>query len=129
MTIWTSIGRGQSFYLFFKKGDKTGLVITGEHHFCQLRTKFYPANFLSRLTPISKEIIWDHQCGSRCNRLPHYHIFCFRQTVENQWEYNETVHQLLIDFKKTYDSVISEMCNTLTEFGLPITLVMVIKCD
>jgi hypothetical protein len=56
-------------------------------------------------------------------------IFFFRQKVENQWEYNEAVHQLLIDFKKTYDSVIREMCNTLTEFGLPMTLVMVIKCD
>jgi hypothetical protein len=26
------------------------------------------------------------------------------------WEYNETVHQLFIDFKKAYDSVRREVC-------------------
>jgi hypothetical protein len=25
--------------------------------------------------------------------------------MEKKWEYNETVHQLVIDFKKAYDSV------------------------
>jgi hypothetical protein len=27
------------------------------------------------------------------------------QLLEEKWEYNETVHQLLIDFKKASDSV------------------------
>jgi hypothetical protein len=41
-----------------------------------------------------------------------------------KWEYNETVHQLFIDFKKVYDSVRKEILyNILTEFGVPIRLI------
>jgi hypothetical protein len=36
-------------------------------------------------------------------------IFCIRQILEKKWEYNETVHQLFVDFKKTYDSVRREI--------------------
>jgi hypothetical protein len=36
-------------------------------------------------------------------------IFCIRQILEKKWEYNETVHQLFIDFKKAYDSVRREV--------------------
>jgi hypothetical protein len=32
-----------------------------------------------------------------------------RQILEKRWEYNETVHQLFIDFKKVYDSVRREV--------------------
>jgi hypothetical protein len=40
------------------------------------------------------------------------------------WECNETVHQLFIDFKKAYDSVRSEvLCNILIEFGILTKLV------
>jgi hypothetical protein len=27
-------------------------------------------------------------------------IFCMRKILERKWEYNETVHQLFIDFKE-----------------------------
>ena len=30
-------------------------------------------------------------------------IFCIRQVLEKNWEYNEAVHQLFIDFKKAYE--------------------------
>ena len=40
---------------------------------------------------------------------PIEHIFCIRQILEKKWEYNEPVHQLFIDFKKTYDSVRREV--------------------
>jgi hypothetical protein len=30
-------------------------------------------------------------------------IFCINQIVNKKWDYNETVHQLFIDLKKTYD--------------------------
>jgi hypothetical protein len=37
-----------------------------------------------------------------------------------KWEYNETVHQLFIDFKKAYNSVRREVLyNILIEFGVP----------
>jgi hypothetical protein len=41
---------------------------------------------------------------------------------------NERVHQLIIDFKKAYDSVRREVLyNILIEFGVPIRLVQLIK--
>jgi hypothetical protein len=43
-------------------------------------------------------------------------------------EYNETVHQLFIDFKKDYDSVRREVLyNILTEFGVHMNVVRLIK--
>jgi hypothetical protein len=43
-------------------------------------------------------------------------------------EYNKTVHQLFVDFKKAYDSVRREvLCNILTECGVPMKLVRLIK--
>jgi hypothetical protein len=37
-----------------------------------------------------------------------------------KWDYNETVHQLFIDFEKAYDSDRREVLNsTLLEFGIP----------
>jgi hypothetical protein len=43
-------------------------------------------------------------------------------------EYNETVHKLLIDVKKAYDSMRREVLyNILIEFGVPIKLVRLIK--
>jgi hypothetical protein len=36
-------------------------------------------------------------------------IFCIRQILEKKWEYNGTVNQLFIDFKKAYDSVWREL--------------------
>jgi hypothetical protein len=48
--------------------------------------------------------------------------------TEKIWEYNETVHQLFIDFKKAYDSVRREVLYTiLIEFGVPMKLVRLIK--
>jgi hypothetical protein len=45
-----------------------------------------------------------------------------------KWEYDETVHQLFIDFKKAYDSVRREILfNIFIEFELLITLVRLIK--
>jgi negative regulator of genetic competence, sporulation and motility len=45
-----------------------------------------------------------------------------------KWEYNETVHQLFIDFKKGYDSVRREVLySTLIEYGVPMKLVRMIK--
>jgi hypothetical protein len=43
-------------------------------------------------------------------------------------EYNETVHQLFINFKKAYDSMRREVLyNILTEVGVPVKLVRFIK--
>jgi hypothetical protein len=47
-------------------------------------------------------------------------IFCIHQILEVKWEYNDTVHQLFVDFKKVYDIVRWEVLyNILIEFGVP----------
>jgi hypothetical protein len=70
------------------------------------------------------EVIGDHQRGFRCNRSTTDQILCIRQILE----YNETVHQLFIDFKKAYDSVRREVLyNILIEFGVLMKLVRLIK--
>jgi hypothetical protein len=56
------------------------------------------------------------------------HIFCIRQILEKKWEYNETVHQLFIDFMNAYDAVRKGiLCNILLEFLVPIKLARHIK--
>jgi hypothetical protein len=53
---------------------------------------------------------------------------CIRQILEKTWEYNETVQQMFVDFKKTYDSGRKEVFyNILIEFGVPMKLVALIK--
>jgi hypothetical protein len=45
-----------------------------------------------------------------------------------KWEYNGTVYQLFIDFRKAYDSVRRKVFyNILTEFGVPMKLVTLTK--
>jgi hypothetical protein len=46
-------------------------------------------------------------------------MYCIRQILEKKWEYNEAVYQLVIDFKKAYDSVGREVVYNLIEFGIP----------
>jgi hypothetical protein len=45
-----------------------------------------------------------------------------------KWEYDKTVHQLFVDFKKVYDSVRREaLHNILIESGAPMILFRLIK--
>ena len=74
------------------------------------------------------EITGDHQCGFQGNRSTTDHIFCIRQILKKKWEYNEAVHQLLIDFKKAYDSVKREVLYIIfIEFCIPKKLVRITK--
>jgi hypothetical protein len=55
-------------------------------------------------------------------------IFYIRQILEKKWEYNGTVHQLFIDFKKACDSFKrAVLYNILLEFGITKKLVRLIK--
>jgi hypothetical protein len=75
---------------------------------------------LCRLTPYADKIVGDHQCGFPCNRSMTDQIFYVWQVLEKKWEYNGTVHQLFVDFKKAYDSVRREVLySILIEFGIP----------
>jgi hypothetical protein len=72
--------------------------------------KILSSNVTSRLTPYRNEITGDHQCGFRRNRSTTDQIFCIRQILEKKWEYSGTVHQLFIDFEKSYDSISGKYC-------------------
>jgi hypothetical protein len=75
---------------------------------------------LSESNPYIDEIIGSHRCGFQNNRSLTDQILCIRQILEKKWEYNETVHQLFIDFKKAYDSVRREVLyNIFIEFVYP----------
>jgi hypothetical protein len=39
-------------------------------------------------------------------------FFLSCQILEKKWEYKETIHELFIDFKKSYDSIRSEKKKT-----------------
>jgi sorting nexin-29 len=55
-------------------------------------------------------------------------IFYIWHILEKKWEYNGTVHQLFMHFKKAYDSVRKEVLyNILIENGIPRKLVGLIK--
>jgi hypothetical protein len=88
-----------------KKGDKTD---SSNYHGISLLSisyKILSNILLSRLSPYIDEIIGDHQCGFQRNRSTIGQIFYIHQILEKKWEHNETVHQLLVDFKKAYESV------------------------
>jgi hypothetical protein len=95
----------------------------------QLHIKLYWISILlSRLSPYIDEIIWVHQCGFWHNRSAADQIFCIPQILEKKWKYNETVHELFIDFKKAhYLSKREVLYSILIEFGVPMKLVRLIK--
>jgi hypothetical protein len=77
------------------------------------------------LSPYKDEIIGDHQCGFQHNRST---TDLHSSDNWRKWAYKKTVHQLIIDFKKAYDSVRREVLyNILIEFGIPMKLARLIK--
>jgi hypothetical protein len=58
--------------------------------------------------------------GFDVNRSTTDQIFCICQILEKKLEYNKAVHQLFVEFKKAYDSVMREVLyNILIEFSIP----------
>jgi hypothetical protein len=110
-----------------ERGDKTDC--SNYRGISLLSNSYILSNILlSRLIPYADKIIGDHQCGFRHNRSTTDQILYIRQILEKKSEYNGTVHQLFIDFKKAYDSVRrAALYNILIEFGIPRKLVRLIK--
>jgi hypothetical protein len=70
----------------------------------------------------------NHQCEFRRNRSTTDEIFFIRQILEKKWKYNETVHLLFMDFKKTCVSVKREVLyDILMECGVTMKLVRLMK--
>jgi hypothetical protein len=118
----------ESIVHIHKKGDKTdcsnyrGISLLSTSYKCLSNI------LLSRLILYAYEIIGDNQCGFRRNRSTTDQIFYIRQLLEKKREYNGTVHQLFIDFKKVYDSVRRDaLYSILIEFGITRKLVGQIK--
>ena len=104
----------------YKKGDKTDCNSYRGISLLPTTYKIMSKILLSRLIPYAEEIIGDHQCRFRRNRSTTDHIFCIHQILEKNWQYNESVHQLFIDFKKAYNSVRREaLYNILLSLEFP----------
>jgi hypothetical protein len=74
------------------------------------------------------KLLGDHHCGSRCNKSVTDQILYIHQILEKKWKYNGTVHQLFINFKEAYDSVMREvLCNILIRYGISRKLLGLIK--
>jgi len=114
--------------LIYKKGDKTDCSNYRGISILPNTYKILSKILQSRLTPYAEEIIGDHQCRFRRNRSTIDHIFCIRQIPEKIWEYNQSVHQNFMDFKKAYDSVRREVLSSnRLEFSISMKLVRLIK--
>jgi hypothetical protein len=112
----------------YKKGDET--ECNNYRGISLLSTTYTILSniLLSRLTPYAEEIIVELLCGLRGNRFTTDHIFWICQKLEKKWEHNEAVYQLFIDVKKAYDSFRKVVWyNILTEFGIPMELIRLIK--
>jgi hypothetical protein len=115
-------------YQLTKRVIRLTVILLEESPSYQLPTKILSNILLARLTPYVNEVIGDHQCGFRRNRSTTDQIFYIRQILEKKWEYNGTVHQLFIDFKKAYDSIKREVLyNILLQFCVPEKLFRLIK--
>jgi hypothetical protein len=111
-----------------KNGDKTDCNNYQGISLLSTSYKILSNILLARRTPYADEINGDHQCGFWHNRSATDQIFYSRQILEKKWEYNGTVHQLFVDFKKAYDSVRREVLyNILIEFGIHRELVGLIQ--
>jgi hypothetical protein len=100
-------------------------VIIEAYHFCQ---SILSNILLPRLTPYAEEIIGYLPCGSRRNRSTMDHTFCICQVLWKEWDCNEAVYQLFIDFKKACVSVRRKILyNIVIEFRIPMKLVRLIK--
>jgi hypothetical protein len=75
------------------------------------------------------EVVVDHRCRFRCCSSNTDQIFCIRHILEKKRDYNGIVHNLFVEFEKASDSVRREaLYNILTEFGVTVILVRLIKC-
>jgi len=105
--------------LLHKKGDKTDC----NNYRGNITFVNYVQNFIQHpavKVTSWKEISGNHHCGFRRNRSTTDRIFCIRQILEKNWEYNKAVHHLFIDFKEAYDSVRrGVLYNILFEFLSP----------
>jgi hypothetical protein len=112
-------GRSLLLYQFTKKVTKLTVIIIGVYDCYKLHIKFY------RISSSSLGII---SVGFDGTDQLLIRFFEFVRYWRKKWEYNESVHQLFIYFKKAYDLVRREVLyNILIGFGVPMKLVRLIE--
>jgi hypothetical protein len=112
----------------FKKGDKTDCNNYRGISLLPTCYKVLSNVLVARMTPYAEEIIGDYQCGFRRNRSTSDQMFSLRQILEKKWEFCGVVHQLFIDFKKAYDSIIRcKLYQILVSLGVPKKLVKLVQ--
>jgi hypothetical protein len=70
--------RSRKLYLFIRAVKQIVVIIDATTY------KILSNILLSKLTPYAEEIIGDHQCGFRRNRLTTGYIFCIHQILEKK---------------------------------------------
>lgn len=60
---------------------------------------------LDRIKPLAENILGDYQAGFRENKSTIDQIFIIRQLAQKNWEFDQELHTLFVDFKKAYDSI------------------------
>jgi hypothetical protein len=103
-----------------KRAIKLTVVITMGNYCYQLHTAFSLTSFSQH---VWMKIFGDRQYGIQGNRSTTDLILCYHEILVKKLEYNETVHQLFIDFRKTCDLVRKGVLFIiLLEFGVPMKL-------
>jgi len=84
-----------------KKNDKTDCQNYRGISLLSVIYKVFVKILAKRLSPYTKQIIGDYQCGFRRDRSTMDQIFALRSILGKRYEYNIILHQLFIDFKHT----------------------------
>jgi hypothetical protein len=112
-------------YLFIRRAIKHIVVIIEAYQFVN-----YIQNFIQhpavKVNSIHKGNHWGSSIWISMHQVNYWsYIMRLSNTWKKNGKYNETVHQLFIDFKKAYDSVMREVLYIFIEFGIPMTLVRI----
>ena len=111
-----------------KKGDRLNCVNYRGITLLNSAYKILSNILLKRISPYAEDNIGDYQCGFRSNRSTVDQIFTIRQLLEKSWEFNKDVHQLFIDFKQAYDTIIREnIWIAMESMGIPKKLISLTK--
>jgi hypothetical protein len=86
--------------LIYKKGHKTDCNNCRGTSLLSTSYKILSNNLVWKLSPCVDKIIGDQQWGFQCKKWTADEIFGYVRHWKKKWDYNETVHQLFIDFKK-----------------------------
>ena len=112
----------------YKKGDKLDCGNYRGIALLNVAYKIYAYILYQRLSPYMESTVGEYQGGFRVGRSTTDQLFSIRQILEKCKEYNIELHQLFVDFKAAYDSVIRrKLWRVMEELGIPDKLISLTK--